>query len=376
MRGDKNESGDLRGLCQPEPATVRGDVNGLRKVKLGFVGCGMMGQIAHLPNYIESDKCEVVALAELRPHLARAVAQKFNIPRVYETHAELARDPEVEAVVEITTDHLHAPIAIDLLNAGKHVLTEKPIATRVSDAARMVEAAEAKGLRLMVTYMKRYDPGIEEAKRIVDRLIETKELGEITFVRAHCFGGDWVCNAGKPITTDEPYPPVTPRLPDWLPAELARPFGGFNNVYCHNVNLIRHLLGDITGVHHAEFGERARVVLLEVAGTVASLETGPLSAHRWDEELKIYFQDGWLEIISAPPLLRNVPAQVRLYKAGKIREMVESFPAWDWGFRRTAEHFLDCIIEGKEPRSSGKDSLKDLEIMEQIFKLHPAVKGR
>jgi len=74
----------------------------MNKVKIGFVGCGFMGQLAHLPNFIESEKCEVVALAEKRKSLRDKVAQKYHINKTYSTHQELANDKEIEAVVEIT----------------------------------------------------------------------------------------------------------------------------------------------------------------------------------------------------------------------------------------------------------------------------------
>ena len=87
----------------------------MRKVKLGFVGCGMMAQLVHLPNFIESEKCEVVALADKREQLGRKVADKYSISRLYPSHYELCEDGQIEAVVEITPDGLHAPIALDLI---------------------------------------------------------------------------------------------------------------------------------------------------------------------------------------------------------------------------------------------------------------------
>lgn len=105
---------------------------------------------------------------------------------------------------------MHAPIAIDAMNAGKHVYLEKPMATNLPDARTMVDTADRNGVKLMIGYMKRYDPGIELAKSIIDKVRVSGELGDITHMRVHCFGGDWICNVGKPITTDEPYMPVKP----------------------------------------------------------------------------------------------------------------------------------------------------------------------
>ncbi|MCK4417839.1 MAG: Gfo/Idh/MocA family oxidoreductase [Candidatus Latescibacteria bacterium] len=343
----------------------------MEKVKIGFVGCGYMGQLAHLPNFVNSEKCEVVALAEKREKLGKAVAEKYHISRLYASHRQLCEDEGIDAVVEITTDALHAPIALDCLNAGKHLFTEKPMATTLADANRMVESAEKNRVKLMVGYMKRYDPGVEKARQLVKEFISTGELGRVTFVRAHCFGGDWVCNIGKPITTDETSPEIQANIPDWLPQELTKEFLGFNNVYCHNINLLRFFLGEVKEVKTAELGKSypsGKVVVLDFGDFLGCLEVGGISSRWWDEETKIYFEQGWIELLTPPPLLRNVPAEVKVYKGGEIQQMLIPYSAWDWSFRRSAEHFLDCIITDQEPTSSGRDSRKDMKIVEEIFK--------
>lgn len=340
----------------------------MEKVKLGFVGAGYMGQLAHLVNFVASEKCEVVALAEKREQLGKLVAERYGIKKVYRDHLELCNDPEVQAIAAITSDDVRAPISIDIMNAGKHVFLEKPMATCVDDAEKMVEASQKNGVKLVISYMKRYDPGVEGAKEIINSFRENGEIGNITFVRAHCFGGDWVCNLGKHITTEEPYPRGQTKLPDWLHKEDSGKFLGFNNVYCHNLNLLRFMTGDVKELKFADLASPTYTVLLDMEGFSANLELGRISANRWDEQLKIYFSDGWVDVLTPSPLLRNVPATVEVYKAGKIQEVQYPFSTWDWSFKRADEHFLDCIIEDKEPRSSGADSLKDMRLIEEIFK--------
>ena len=157
-------------------------------------------------------------------------AERYRIPKVYETHEELCADPSIDAVVEITSDDMHAPIAIDVMNAGKHVYLEKPMATNLPDARTMVDTADRNVVKLMIGYMKRYDPGIELAKSIIDKVRVSGELGDITHMRVHCFGGDWICNVGKPITTDEPYMPVKPRPPEGLSGDQIKDLYWMNNV--------------------------------------------------------------------------------------------------------------------------------------------------
>ncbi|MBM3262824.1 MAG: Gfo/Idh/MocA family oxidoreductase [candidate division Zixibacteria bacterium] len=337
-------------------------------VRIGFVGAGYMGQVAHLANFVNIEGCKVVALAEKRPRLAKSVADHYRVPKICETHEELCADPAIDAIVEITSDDMHAPIALDAMNAGKHVYLEKPMATHLDDARAMVEAERRNGVKLVIGYMKRYDTGVELAKRLIDGLRVSNELGPITHVRVHCFGGDWICNIGKHITTDETYPPVERRPPPGFSEQQTRDFYGINNVFCHDINLTRHLAGEIKSLKYADFSGTTNLMVFGMDGFDATMEFGRLSANFWDEEFKIYFTDGWVEVRTPPPLLRNVPAKVSVYRAGAIQEHAQPQAAWDWGFRRADEHFVQCILNDTPPRSGGADSIRDLELFDEAFR--------
>ncbi len=337
------------------------------KLRIGFVGCGFMGQLVHLANFAAQEDCEVVALAELRPRLRELVAQKYGIPRTVATHAELAEADDIDAVVSITPEDLNERITCDLLHAGKPVMTEKPMALSVEAARRMVEAGREGQAQLMVGFMKRYDDGVREALRLIEGWRESGELGELTFARGHCFCGGWTAGLAGHITTDEQYPEVerTP-LPSWLPEQAAGDYRRLNNVFCHNVNLLRHLLGSPLEVRHVDMSGPSWVVLLDGGGFPVNLELGILSAHAWEEHTRVYFERGWIEIETPPPLLRNVSAKVTVYRGGEAPEVRQPIGPWTWAFENEARHFLECVREGREPLSSGRDSLRDLEIMEDI----------
>jgi len=306
------------------------------KVRLAFLGCGWMGQRVHLPNFLKLDNCEIVALCELRERLGKAVAGKHGIPRYYKSHEELMPLEDIDAVVSITNDDLHAPIAIDLLKSGKsgkHCYTEKPMATNVEDARSMVNASEKAGRKLMIAYMKRYDPGCIRAKEVIDALRVSQELGRITFVRVHDFGGEWVCNIDEPmVTTDEPYPKAERRPPKWLPEDQIQRFYGLNNVFCHDINLLRWFLGDPVEVRYSIFHDGYNNSIIGYEDFNVSFETGHISSRFWDEEVKVYFQHGWVDVKVPPPLLRNVP------------------------------------LKDQEPLTSGHDSFKDTVVVEAIYR--------
>ncbi len=341
----------------------------MTKVALGFLGCGFMGQRAHLPNFLQSDKCEVLALCEARPRLAKLVAEQHQIPKIYHSVEQLAADNDIQAVAAIARETLNAQLACTLLAAGKHVYLEKPMTTNSEAGRRMLQAARAGGAKLMIAYMKRYDEGVRRAKALLDDLLASGELGALTFVRAECFGGDWITGMSPAITTDEPYPdlPAT-GPPDWLPADRRADFNRLNNVYCHNINLVRFLLDRDLTVVHADLSRAAWVIIFDADGVTVTLEVGMMSAHAWHERTELYFERGKLELLTPPPLLREVPARVRLYQAGDAKQYLEPIAPWSWAFRNEAEHFLDCLRENREPASSGADSLRDLLLVEEAFR--------
>src|SRR5689334_9912963 len=123
----------------------------------------MVGQMCHLANFAANPACRVVAIADLRPDLAAAAAQKFGVPRIYATHRELLADGEVSAVVVVTKRRATGPIVLDALNSGRHVLSEKPMAYTTLQAASLADAARRRSLVYSIGYMKRHDAGVARA---------------------------------------------------------------------------------------------------------------------------------------------------------------------------------------------------------------------
>lgn len=350
----------------------------MKPVKIGYVGCGFMAQKVHIPNLVNLPNGELVAIAEKRPALGARVQARYHIPRLYRDHQELAADPEIEAVAVSAAFHVQGEIAKDLLAAGKHVFMEKPMAISLQQGKAIVQAAQAHGGRLMVGYMKRYDAGNELVREKLIQFRRTGELGAITFVRNHGFCGDWISGLDTPLeTTDEPLPQAPPpQPPDWLPATHFDRYVGYLQQYTHNLNLLRWFLeaGDQVGIRHVDLDPDGYtgVVILDLNGTRAVLESGRISHYRWDEHTQIYFEDGWIKTWAPPLLLRNVPAKVEIYRAGDEQVFQHPLPTprWSWAYRQEMAHFLACLQSGEPFRSSGTDTLTDVKLMEMIYQRH------
>ena len=352
------------------------------KLRLGYVGCGFMAQRVHIPNFVSLPDCEVVALAELRPELGRKVQTRFGIPTLYRDHQELLADPDVQAVAMSAAFSVQGDLARDALQAGKDVFVEKPMAVSVPQADSILAAARRSGKKLMVGYMKRYDVGNELVKAKLDQFRTSGELGALTFARNHGFGGEWIAGLDIPVdTTDEPMPTVPPIGPDWLPERFLKPYVSYLQQYTHNVNLLRYFLdaGDDVGVRAVDLDEDgySGVVVLDMAGTRVVLETGHISHHRWDEHTQVYFRDGWVKTWAPPLLLRQVPAEVEVYRAGGEQTFSRPIPqpGWTWSYKREAEHFVRCLQTGEPFRSSGEDTRTDVRIFEDIYRAYLAQLG-
>ncbi len=350
----------------------------MRKVKMGYIGCGFMAQKVHIPDFISLPECEFVAIAELREGLARKVQARYGIPRLYRDHTELAKDPEIEAVGVSGHFAVQGEIAIHLLRAGKHVFMEKPMAVSVSQAERILDAIRESGNRLMVAYMKRYDAGNELVKDTMDQFLGTGELGSITYVRNHGFCGDWIAGLDTPFEqTDEPRPAPEPMAgkPDWLPERFYGGYIGYLQQYTHNVNLLRWFLnaGDNVRVEcvHLDDNGLSGVVILNVNGTRAIIESGHVAYHGWDEHTQIYFQKGWIRTCAPPLLLKNTPATVEVYRAEPSHQLQNLIPeaGWSWAYKREAQHFLKCILDNAPFRSPAEDTMTDVRIFEDIYRI-------
>lgn len=342
-------------------------------LQVGMIGAGFIGQLAHLMNLVEVPECRVVALAEFRPELRRKVATRYEIPRTYATHQELLADPAVDAVVVVTPRAFTAPITLDCLNAGKHVLTEKPMAGTYDQGVRLVEAARARGLRYAVGYMKRYDEGVQLAKKILDGLIQSGELGPVTFVRAHCFMGDSYCKADGHIVTDEKPDYANdgwPIAPDDLPEQTRRDYAFYLNTFSHNTNLLRYLFNRTPTIDFVRFDQSyGRLAVLNFGDFAASLEAGRSTHRSWDEHTEIFFANGCLTIRTPPALLKNVPAHVSLYKAGVTQEVSSPQCDWTWAFRRQTRAFVNAVLAGHDTLSPGEDALEDLKLIEEMWRM-------
>jgi predicted dehydrogenase len=345
-------------------------------IGIGFVGAGMIGQLAHISNFVDLAGCQVRAIADLRPELCRQAAERFQIDRVYPSHKELLADPDIDAVVVVTRRCATGPIVRDALNAGKHVLSEKPMAPTRELAQSLVDAAAAAGRKYVVGFMKRHDAGVQRAKKLLDGFVQSGELGRIILMRGYCFGGEFLVGSADFAMTEEARPEgleLWPVAPDWVPLSLAADYAWFLNVFVHDLNLLRFFAGKTPQVNAVDLRRpNGRLALFDFGDFPGVLEMAEVGFREWQEGIEVIFEKGRLRVELPPPLLRNVPARIELCYGGERKETVRPEIPWSWAFRRQAEAFVADIAADREPIASGRDSVADMVLLEDIWRRHLA----
>ena len=345
-----------------------------KKVRIGFVGVGGMGQCAHLKNYVTLPDCDVVALAELRPGLANRVAAKYHIPNVYKDADEMLAHEKLDAIVSAQQFTRHGQVIQPLYRAGLPILTEKPISSSIEVGERLLEALKAGGSWHMVGYHKRSDPATMRAVQYIEEFRRTGELGKFRYVRILMPAGDWVANGFSDlIQTDEPYPAGEndPPASD-MDAQTNTDYISFVNYYIHQVNLMRYLLGEPYRMTYAEPSQTVLAVQSQ-SGVAGIIEMSPYQTTLgWQESALVAFEHGYVKIELPAPLASNVPGRLEVYRDpghGKTPETLVPVLPPIHAMRQQAMNFVRAVKGEGKPPCEAAEALEDLRMARDYFRL-------
>ncbi len=212
-------------------------------IRMAVAGPGFIGRV-HARAIQSTAGAELVAALGSNGERVEAFACEHGISRVYTESARLAADPEIDAVVIATPNHLHRPLALELLEAGKHLLVEKPMALTAHEAVQMAEGARRAGRRLMVGHMWRFD---REAQ-LVRAAVEAGELGEIVKTKGYGIHAHWGPSG-------------------WFTDPARAGGGALIDMGVHAIDTVRYLLGDPEPVGvYARLGTRYGDYAVDDAG--------------------------------------------------------------------------------------------------------------
>ena len=327
------------------------------KHKVILIGCGIMARqhVARFESVL--DRVEISAVVDAVPERAKTVSDLLpNHPPVFTDYHEAL--PLGEAVLQALPHHLHAGCTIDCLNAGLHVLAEKPLANTEAECLAMMDAAKRNNRVLMVAYCMRYHPLVRE----LHRLIRNEEFGK-------CFQ--------LSIWTEQ----LTMLRSEWLARRELVGGGQLFSHGCHYIDLMLWMMGKpVMGTH---VGTKLGTPWMDREGTsnvCMQFESGALgyhfgtwgargTKHRYDFQafceqgmLDLDFYAGKLVLYCQDP--EHIPGKSISSKETVLMEAP--------GAKSTAlemAHFIDCIETGKTPETTPEESLEGLRV---IWKLYEA----
>jgi predicted dehydrogenase len=150
----------------------------IRKLKFGVVGCGHIAQESHIPPLLKNKKVSLMAVCDENAELARRVAAGFGIPGHYTDLGNMLQAEKPDVVHVCVPPRVHAAVSIQALEAGCHVLVEKPMALTVDECDRMMAAAQKNGVRLGVVHDRLFEPVVMKARS----MISSGKIGTVTGV--------------------------------------------------------------------------------------------------------------------------------------------------------------------------------------------------
>lgn len=331
----------------------------MTKIRVGVIGCGGMAR-SHVARFSEVlDRIEVAAVVDLEQEKARAVTALLHDEPLVETDYKQIFE-HIDAALVVLPHHLHHPVALDCLRAGKHVLVEKPMANSAAECAEMIAEAERQQRVLMVAYCMRFHPLVVRLKELLD---------------------------------EEAYGPVfqlsiwTEQLTryaagHWALQEDTLGGGQFFSHGCHYVDLLLWMLGRPVRGNH--YGTNRGTPWMEREGTsnaTIEFEDGVLGYHfgtwgargtRLGYAFHAHCEEGMLEInLREGKLIAHSRAEV--HEAGKpVARQKEKVLLEAPNAKHTEiemAHFIDCIETGQKPLTDGVGSLEGLQV---IWKLYEA----
>lgn len=344
-----------------------------RKLKVGIIGCGV--GMLHLQGFAVNPRAEVVAIAGLDEERCRDLAQQFGVPRVYRDYQELIADTDVEAVTVAVPNILHVPVALAALEAGKHIMVEKPLAPSGVEGEKIIAAARKADRVLGVVFNRRGRQDVQLVKREVER----GHLGDIYHARAF-----WMRRSG------------IPGLGTWFTSKAMAGGGPLIDLGIHVIDMALWVLGNpkarrVSAATYAELGPKGRGQWqggrFKIApGEPYEVEDFATAFIRFDGDLTIQIDASWAaytghgDDFGLSVLGDNGGAEIhaRDYaQTGTLRFYgeIDGVPTVTeprllerHGHGEVFRQFIESVLDGTPMSPSGEEGLDRVRLIEAIYR--------
>lgn len=323
-------------------------------LKVAVIGCGSIATHRHLPEYAANENVEITAVCDIVGERAEEAAVKYQA-KAYTDYKILLKEENIDAVSVCLPNYLHAPVSIDALNTGAHVLCEKPMATSIEEADKMIEAAEQNGKKLMIGHNQRFVASHQKAKE----LIESGAIGKIySFRTAFGHGGPegWSADGKE----------------SWFFKKDKAFIGAMGDLGVHKADLVRYLLQDefvevgafveTSAKENTDVDDNATLILKSEKGTIGTLAASWAYTAKEDNSTVIYGEKATLRLEDDP-----VYSLVAQYANGEtVKYELGAIQSNDEGGQTTThviDHFVESIQNDTIPLINGVEGKKSLAII-------------
>lgn len=356
----------------------------MEKLKVGVLGCGAIASIyIHNMKY-HYDKVEVISCADLLPEKAEFIRKKYDLKRAY-TNEELLADPEVDIILNLTVPSVHYELNKAILNAGKHLYCEKPLAVTVEQANEIVALGHKLGLRVSDAPDTFLGPGIQTVRKLLDDGV----IGDVTGFTANLFThGHELWHPSPMFYYEEGGGPMRDMGPYYLTALISllgpvedvacfasktfrkRDIKGTiidSDVYTQYNSLLRMRSGVYGNVNMSWEVWNSKLNGLEIYGTDGMITvpdpnatTGPVF---------VYHGDKYVELISAIPR-DEIVARIMFGRTPEAQSCYEEVPLAYRGGKNmrgiaTVEMAM-AIADGRPQRASGEMAAHIVDILDSM----------
>lgn len=339
-----------------KPENMRGKV-----IRFGVIGVGGMGN-GHSVCITKVKQARLTAVCDIDPATAEKVGKQFNVP-YFLNHRQLIKSGLCDAITIATPHPSHAPIAIDCMNAGLHVLSEKPLSERVSMAGKMVQAAKKNRVAFAVMFQRRFEPVIAKALEIV----KSGQIGKIYRT----------CMISPEFRTQAYYDSGT-----WRATWTGEGGGVMMNQSPHIMDIFIQLCGmpcevygrTETRMHRIEVEDVAEALLKYPAGGTGYLycstnEFGPgQMIEIFGDKGKLILRNGELKLYRFKPgIQRYLALSKKMWGGPDLVEVPLRIPAKKTGHASVIANFVRHLLYGEKLVTSGESGVASLELANAIM---------
>jgi UDP-N-acetylglucosamine 3-dehydrogenase len=304
----------------------------MSKLGVAVIGIGFWGR-NHVRVFSELPQTELKAVCDVNKERVTALANQYNVD-AYTDSRKLLKRKDIQAVSICTWTTTHAAEAIKAIRAGKDALVEKPIASTVNEAKRIVRLAERRNKRLMVGFIERFNSGVQSVKSMVYR----EEIGSLVSASSR-------------------------RVSEW--PERIGDVGVVKDTAIHDIDVMRYIFDEdptavfakIGNLRHSKYEDYAQIMLVFEWGKTAFIEANWLTPYKTRNLLLT----GSKAILN----LNYLTQEITVETAG---QSTTPRHAWQEPLKLELQHFADCALNNRTPAVTGTDGLKALQIAEAAFK--------